>query len=145
MKKFIVILLTVLLISSFVTPASAAQITEHVFNQDVTCYVAASGSLTASGNTPRLGYVAVHPKEWGNGSVAIVPFGAIITTNTALNVPNAGQMSVFYVQDIGDVNNTEGSSTWWFDIYIGLNTSANISAAKAFGLQTVSYTCTYAA
>lgn len=95
MKKFIVILLTVLLISSFVTPASAAQITEHVFNQDVTCYVAASGSLTASGNTPRLGYVAVHPKEWGNGSVAIVPFGAIITTNTALNVPNAGQMSVF--------------------------------------------------
>ena len=80
MKKFIVILLTVLLISSFVTPASAAQITEHVFNQDVTCYVAASRSLTASGNTPRLGYVAVHPKEWGNGSVAIVPFGAIITT-----------------------------------------------------------------
>lgn len=47
MKKFIVILLTVLLISSFVTPAFAAQITEHVFNQDVTCYVAASGGLTA--------------------------------------------------------------------------------------------------
>lgn len=79
MKKFIVILLTVLLISSFVTPASAAQIKEHVFNQDVTCYVAASGSLTASGNTPRLGYDAVHPKEWGSqqpGQISVMLLSA---------------------------------------------------------------------
>lgn len=132
------------LLIGFSTPASAA--TVHVLSQDVTTYVAPRGSTTFNGKTPKLTYVAVHPSTWGTPTrytKPIIPFGATIITDSSLNVPNAGGISAFSVQDIGDVENDRGLTLYWFDIYIGTNSAINIALANDFGKQKVNYKYIY--
>ncbi|WP_024834523.1 hypothetical protein [Ruminiclostridium josui] len=139
MKKRIIVLF--LLVAVLSNAFSVCYATSYSYsNQDVTAYTAYSSALTASGATPEVGYVAVHPKTWGSHTNPLFPFGAFITTTSELYLPNAGDgMTVFQVQDIGDVNNTRGLTKYWFDCYVGLKPTYD-QAAINFGKQKCNYT-----
>lgn len=129
------------LVFAFIPTSFAATTNSIYYNQSVTAYVAPSGAKTYYGTTPRA-YVtaAVHPKScWNPYSGTIFPKGTIIHTTQPLYLPGYGQKSVFVVEDMGDVNCNRGLSTYWFDIYFGVNTSTNYQNAIQFGLQTASY------
>lgn len=137
LKLFSMFLVAIFMISSVQAFATSYSYT----NQDVTAYVAPSGSRTASGLLPEVGYSAVHPTTWGSHTVPIFPFDAFIHTDFELSVPNASDMmSLFQVQDIGDVDNERGLTFYWFDIYIGVDTEQNIEKAINFGQNKVGYT-----
>jgi hypothetical protein len=132
-RKSIIRMLIVCLSLVMVFSVSSTALAAHYYNQDVTAYVAPSGSLTASGKTPEALDVAVHT----SGGSPIFPFGTIIFTDTALVVDRYGYTArTFNVQDTGT---GPGLSTYWFDIYYGVNTTANTQAATNFGIQQVSY------
>lgn len=130
MKRLLVFCLFMVITLSMASTALAA----NYYNQDVTAYVAASGKLTASGKTPSALDVAVHKKTDGK---PVLPFGTIIYTNSALVIDRYGATArTFNVQDIGP---GIGRTTYWFDIYYGVNTTANRNAANLFGIKQVSY------
>lgn len=138
MKVLSLLLLTVVAFSNLAIDIFADVVT--FYDQDVTAYTAYPGSLTASGEIPKEGYVAVHPKVWGSHTTPIFPFGAIITTTEELYLPNATDgMTAFVVQDIGDVNNTQGLTKYWFDCYVGEKPDYD-DFAEDFGIQTRTYT-----
>ncbi len=128
--RSLILCVAVVIVFSMASTALAG----NYYNQDVTAYVAASGALTASGKTPETLDVAVHPKSGGG---PIFPFGTIIFTDRDLVYEKYGATSrVFNVQDIGPAPTR---TTYWFDIYYGVNTTANYNAAVNFGVQTVNY------
>ncbi|WP_143762647.1 MULTISPECIES: hypothetical protein [unclassified Cohnella] len=138
--------ISALLLLFLLTIAPIANATTlSVTNQDVTGYVAATGATTYHGTTPTRYYTAaVHPKVSGDAnSGTIFPFGAIITTTSALTLAPGHSRTTFRVEDMGDVNYTRGLTLWWFDVYFGVNNATNTSDALSFGKQKTDYSVTY--
>lgn len=107
-------------------------------NQDSTAYVAKSGSKTASGKTPALGMCAMHinaTTKTGSTTSTKVKLGTTIYMTKSVNV-NGTNYSSFIVEDRGNPSNR---TTYWIDIYFGLNNDANYKAAINYGVKTVSY------
>ncbi|WP_020621038.1 hypothetical protein [Paenibacillus daejeonensis] len=149
MKKIKSFAVALIALSVTLIPISLANATtETYFNQDVTAYVAPSGSLTYSGTTPSQ-YVtaAVHPKIGGSPNSGLkFPYGAIITVGgNGVSTPG-GFKSTFLVSDMGDVYLNRGLSSAWFDIYFGVGSSpghTNYDAAVNFGKKKVNYYVTW--
>lgn len=107
-------------------------------NQDSTAYVANSGALTASGKTPTVGMCAMHinaTTKTGNTTSSTVKLGTTIYMEDSVNV-NGTNYSSFVVEDRGNPSNR---TTYWIDIYFGLNNTTNYNAAINYGVKTVSY------
>ncbi|MBG9783094.1 hypothetical protein [Shouchella lehensis] len=113
-------------------------------NQDVTAYVASSGSKTYHGSTPRqYSTAAVHPNTCGvPRSGTIFPYGTHIYTTTNLTMVSGVTKRSFYVEDMGDVNCNRGLTRQWFDIYFGVDNNTNKSNATKFGKKRVNYDTT---
>lgn len=128
-KFMLGLFLSVLILLSGATPALA---TVYYFSQDVTAYVSDPGDLTASGQVPEPHDVAVH---YVSSPVnPIIPFGTIISTDTALQYKADGSTTkLFTVQDTGLA---PFRTQYFFDIWFGENTTANYAAAYNFGVKT---------
>jgi len=140
-KRLISIFLLLALSLSITVPAFAAYQPEGYYtNQDVTGYFddlsrdgdkdGSGYDKPASGVEYEVGHVAVHPQVWGttNWNKPIFPFGAIISIhhddypNNPLGDPiptPIGEISVFQVQDTGELTNKNGYTFHWFDVYCG--------------------------
>ena len=127
----------VLFFGSFSNKAFAA----NYYSENVTAYVAPSGSKTYHGTTPVIySTVAVHPAVCGlKYSGTKFPKGTIIKTSTSLSFPDSISRTTFYVYDMGDVSCNRGLSANFFDIYFGVNTDANYDRALKFETKTVDY------
>mgnify|MGYP001008435907 CR=1 FL=1 len=128
----------------------------YVFDQNASAYLSSSPiDQTASGKYYAIGMVAVHPNTFhSNDPIAVasgpvIPFGTVITINQSLSllkyvvIPGSGikQWTQFTVEDLGQLQHQQGYSTWWIDIYFGLDNSVNRAAALKFGNNNrVSYT-----
>jgi hypothetical protein len=122
--------------------SSKAHATDYMYyGQDVTAQVAAPGTLMASGKPVNYLYVAVHPKYWGSHSTPIFPFGTYIQPTEPIISPFGTQWTIFQVQDIGDVNNTEGLTKFWFEVYWG--DESYRESAYQFGKKTRNYKVSY--
>lgn len=111
----------------------------YELSQTVTGYT--GSGYTASGKTPKIGYVAVHPKEpirYPGDLRAlnpVIPFGTMITilNNNPIPTPT-GPRSIFYVEDTGDTDYARynaGKLTYrWIDVYCGASTASNIAFAN---------------
>ncbi|HZX21853.1 MAG TPA: hypothetical protein VFF25_05635 [Clostridia bacterium] len=120
--------------------------TFYYFEQDITAYTAKQGAIMASGVTPEVGYVAVHPARWGmeQWNNPIIPFGASITlldTEESIFHPIYGELRSFQVQDVGDMLNSRGLSRYFLDIYWGEGPDMEQSAIN-FGIQKRSFRVT---
>ncbi|WP_282804175.1 hypothetical protein [Clostridium tetani] len=89
-------------------PVTVKASTVYQTNQTVTGYT--GSGTTAWGLTPKIGYVAVHPKlptRYANDKRAldpIIPFGTVVNImNDPIPTPN-GSKSMFIVADTGDTN-----------------------------------------
>ncbi len=164
MKKLTLclIIITILFVSVFFVsvPSKTEQIAygeqlfqHYVFSQDTTAYVAPQGATTASGEVATIGMVAVHPNTFSPidyiavYSGPVIPFGTIITINQSMSAlkyvtyPNSSaQYTQFIVEDLGQLNNQQNYSTWWVDLYFGVNNATNTQAAFNFGTKSMSYT-----
>lgn len=144
MRKLILTFFIVFLSFSIAPMANA--ISTKYTNQDVTAYVASSGSRTYHGTIPSaFTTVAVHPLKKGIASSGtLFPFGAIIKTDSPLQLTSNVQKTYFIVEDMGDVNYDRNLSSYWFDIYYGLSSnSLSLQAAINFGKQKVNYEVSY--
>lgn len=129
--------------------AAEANVQQFVFEQNATAYLSLPGKKTASGKTPAIGMVAVHPNKYSPDvatavkSGPIIPFGTVLTIQSTsslkyVTMPATGtkQWTQFTVEDIGQTNRQQGYSTWWIDIYFGLDdsgtTKINYDAAIKF-------------
>ena len=117
------------------------------FEQDITAYTAKHGSVMASGVTPEVGYIAVHPAIWGmeQWDNPIFPFGASVTlldTEESIFHPIYGELRSFQVQDVGDMLNSKGLSRYFLDIYWGEGPDMEQSAIS-FGIQKRSFKVKY--
>ncbi|MDD3417359.1 MAG: hypothetical protein PHY47_25765 [Lachnospiraceae bacterium] len=107
-------------------------------NQDSTAYVAKSGALTASGKTPAVGMCAMHidaTTKTGSTTSTKVKLGTTIYMDDSVDV-NGTSRSSFVVEDRGNPSNR---TTYWIDVYFGLNNTTNYNAAINYGVKTVSY------
>lgn len=107
-------------------------------DQDSTAYVAKSGALTASGKTPTVGMCAMHinaTTKTGSTTSTKVKLGTTIYMDESVDV-NGTSCSSFVVEDRGNPSNR---TTYWIDIYFGLNNTSNYNAAINYGVKTVSY------
>lgn len=121
--------------------------TFYYFEQDITAYTAKYGAVMASGVTPEVGYIAVHPAIWGREqwNNPIFSFGASITlldTEESILHPIYGELRSFQVQDVGDMLNSRGLSRYFLDIYWGEGPDMEKSAIN-FGMQKRSFRVTY--
>ncbi|GFZ29793.1 hypothetical protein CSC2_03190 [Clostridium zeae] len=110
-------------------------------NQDFTAYTCPVGGITSSGVAPTpYTTCAVHPSNKSNPySAPIFPFGTVIKTTKALNLPGYGSKSSFVVQDKGDL--AFQKSQYWVDIFFDYENNPNaITNAINFGNQKISYT-----
>ncbi|MGG4397725.1 hypothetical protein ABEX25_25845 [Paenibacillus thiaminolyticus] len=144
MKKSLMAILLVALVTLSATSASAA--TTYT-NQDFTAYLGPSGvskPVFASGASAYIGGVAVHPYSWGssNWNKPIYPFGTmlVLTGNNRIVTPDGSSLNTFIVEDTGDLNNNQGLSYRWVDVYFGKYSTANYQAAIQFGKKKFSYT-----
>ncbi|OVE34476.1 hypothetical protein CCZ20_26395 [Priestia aryabhattai] len=137
MKKTLALAFSLMTLLAFPLSSFAATYS----NQTVTAYVAPSGKKTYHGTTPRqYNTAAVHPKVCGSPTSGTkLPKGTIITTSTRLGMPNGTTKNTFVVEDMGDVKCDKGHTSYWFDIFFGVNTSANYQNALTFGKKKVSY------
>lgn len=90
------------------------------YNQDITAYVSASGSHFASSHTPYQGGCAMHPYYKGDhSSRPIAPFGATVMLSDSVPMYNTNGQSwdTFTVEDIGDVDENQGLTYGWIDIW----------------------------
>lgn len=146
-KKIIMYMLLILTLVVMTTTSVFAQSSRHT-NQDVTAYVAPAGSKTYHGSTPtQYNTVAVHPETFGDPeSGTIFPYGTTIVTDTELVLVDEGGSQwtndTFHVEDMGDVDNDQGLTLYWFDIYFG-DTVSDYNDAIYFGKKKVSYTAYY--
>ena len=110
-------------------------------NQNVTAYVAPSGSKTYHGTSPVIyNTVAVRPKICGSPvSGTKLPRGTVIKTSIKLGFPDSVSRDTFNVYDMGDVLCSSSLTPYFFDIYFGVDTPTNKSNAIGFGKKTVNY------
>ncbi|WCR28349.1 hypothetical protein L3476_06285 [Paenibacillus thiaminolyticus] len=82
-----------------------------------------SKPVFASGASAYIGGVAVHPYSWGssNWNKPIYPFGTmlVLTGNNRIVTPDGSSLNTFIVEDTGDLNNSQGLSYRWVDVYFG--------------------------
>lgn len=108
-------------------------------NQSITGYT--GSSKTASGVTPKIGYVAVRCKQpirYRGDTRAlnpIIPFGTTVYIMYNQPVPTpSGNRTQFSVQDTGDTDHKQlkakSLTSYWLDVYVGKSNSANINFAK---------------
>lgn len=129
-----------LIVGSFIFSFSQETEAARVTNQNVTAYV--GDGKTASGTTPIRYYsVAVHPKQYSSlppiavNSGPRIPYGSTIVTEQEIWMPGHlnGWDDTFRVEDLGDLNNSRGLTTLWFDIFFGTDTPSNRVNAISFG------------
>ncbi|MBK1811610.1 hypothetical protein JHL18_13375 [Clostridium sp. YIM B02505] len=140
MKKVLATGVLTLLSVGVFQPVFASAATTYS-NQDFTAYTCPVGGLTASGVAPTpYTTCAVHPSNKSNPySAPIFPFGTVIKTTKALNLPGYGSKSSFVVQDKGDL--AFQKSQYWVDIFFDYENNPNaITNAINFGNQKISYT-----
>lgn len=134
MKKSI--LLSVLIVCMFsMSVYSETIIVDQIrLNQDVTADVAPVGAKGANGLVMKVGYCAVHPKVVGQHSDPIYPFGTQVVFYEPINHPVHGNLSTFYIQDIGDVDYILSDA--WVDVFFGNGDKGSWidQEANAFGI-----------
>ncbi|MDR2043616.1 MAG: hypothetical protein LBQ15_04475 [Clostridium sp.] len=101
-------------------------------NQDTTAYVASSTAITSTGVTPQVGMCAV---KHTNG-IPYIPYGTKLFLNTGSVTIQGNTYSSFVVQDCGSGS---GRTDYWFDIFFGVNNTANYHAAIQYGVIQRSY------
>lgn len=107
-------------------------------SQDSTAYVAKSGALTASGKTPAVGMCAMNTNvttKTGNTTSSTIKLGTKLYMNSSINV-NGASCDTFVVEDRGAPQNR---TSYWIDIYFGINNTSNYNAAVNYGVKSVSY------
>ncbi|MBA4495582.1 hypothetical protein ACFO25_15365 [Paenactinomyces guangxiensis] len=145
MKAKIVFVSGLILALIFGMSIPATYAATYYYDQDVTAYVAPSGSKTYYGTYPtKYRTAAVHPKTCGSpGSGTLFPRGTIIHGLYDLYLPGYGYRSTWVVEDMGDVNCSriiEGYgrklTRHWFDIYFGKSGTQDYNNAIKFGIET---------
>ena len=116
-------------------------------NQDASAYVAPSGALTASGKEVKVGMAAMHTNvttKTGETTSTIVKLGETIYFGTSKNPAeinyNGYKTKSLVVEDRGAPTNR---SKYWIDIFFGVNTDANKTAADLYGVQSAQYYWNY--
>lgn len=142
MKKINIILASLLsigLISS--TFSSTVEARTDYYSQKVTAYLAKSGALTYHGTTPlKYDTIAVHPVTYNvPTSGTLFPYGTIVYVTDGIDIPGYKKKYTYKVEDMGDVSNNRGLTRYWFDVYMGLETTENLNYANAFGVKTIDY------
>lgn len=114
------ILLSVLIVCMFsINVYAETIIVDQIrLDQDVTADVKPVGAKGASGLVMKVGYCAVHPIVKGDHENPMYPFGTQVVFYEPINHPVQGEMSTFYIQDIGDVNLNLWTEAW-VEVFFG--------------------------